>query len=101
MKKLWCSIWRAFLNAFQDAVDGIAYAIDTLTPPVLTLLSGAGEVIGGVIEDIGDAVRSVFGGSPLLWIGLGLGIFLLIGGKKDKQVRSSANSVDGGMVYEL
>lgn len=84
MKKLWCSIWRAFLNAFQDTVDGVAYAVDTLTPPVLNLLSGAGEVVGDVIDSVGGAVNKVFGGSPILWIGIGIAAFMLLrGGQSD------------------
>lgn len=85
MKKLWCSIWRAFLNAFDDAVDHIAYAIDTLTPPVLNLLSGVGEVAGGVIKDVGSAISGVFNGSPLLWGGLLVAGYFLLTGSSDKE----------------
>lgn len=85
MKKLWCSIWRAFLNAFDDAVDHIAYAIDTLTPPVLNLLSGIGEVAGEVIKDVGGAVSGVFNSSRLLWGGLLIGGFFLLNKSKDKE----------------
>lgn len=84
MKKLWCSIWRAFLNAFTDAVDGVAYAVDTLTPPVLNLLSGVGDVAGDVIGSVGGALNEVFGGSPLLWIGVGVFAFMLLKGGKDE-----------------
>lgn len=91
MKKLWCSIWRAFLNAFQDAVDGVAYAVDTLTPPVLNLLSGVGEVAGDVIDSVGGAVNKVFGGSPVLWIGIGVAAFLLLRGGQNKSTSSNAN----------
>lgn len=93
MKKLWCSLWRAFLNAFSDAVDGIAYAIDTLTPPILNLLSGAGEVVGSVIEDVGSAVGSVFSTSPLLWIALGVGFIYFL---PDESENRGAN--DGAIV---
>lgn len=85
MKKLWCSIWRAFLNAFNDAVDSIAYGIDTLTPPVLNLLSGVGEVAGDVIGNVGGALSNVFGSSPLLWGGLLIGGYLLLSGSSDKK----------------
>lgn len=85
MKKLWCSIWRAFLNAFDDAVDHVAYGIDTLTPPVLNLLSGVGEVAGDVISDVGGAISGVFGSSPLLWGGILIGGYLLLGGSSDKK----------------
>lgn len=93
MKKLWCSIWRAFLNAFDDAVDHIAYGIDTLTPPVLNLLSGVGEVAGDVIKDVGSAINGVFGGSPLLWGGVLVGAyFLLTGGKEEKSDFSAGDT---------
>lgn len=93
MKKLWCSMWRAFLNALDDAVDHIAYGIDTLTPPVLNLLSGVGEVAGDVIKDVGSAINGVFGGSPLLWGGVLVGAyFLLTGGKGEKSNSSAGNA---------
>lgn len=88
MKKLWCSLWRTFLNAFNDAVDGVAYAIDTLTTPVLNLLSGVGEVVGDVIDDVGNAIGGVFTASPilLLVVGMGLVFFATKDGGKEKQV---------------
>lgn len=92
MKKLWCSIWRAFLNAFDDAVDHIAYGIDTLTPPVLNLLSGVGEVAGGIIKDVGGAVSGVFNSSRLLWGGLLIGGYLLLGGSKDKEDQNTSKA---------
>lgn len=95
MKKLWCSIWRAFLNAFQDAVDSIAYALDTLTPPVLNLLTGVGEVAGDILESAGSAINSVFGGSPLLWGGLLIGGYLLLAGKKEDKPPSTSNLSSG------
>lgn len=92
MKKLWCSIWRAFLNAFDDAVDHIAYGIDTLTPPVLNLLSGVGEVAGDVISDVGGAISGVFGSSPLLWGGILLGGYLLLGGSSNKKANGASRA---------
>lgn len=92
MKKLWCSIWRAFLNAFDDAVDHIAYGIDTLTPPVLNLLSGVGEVAGDVIKDVGGAISGVFGSSPLLWGGVLIGAYLLLGGSSKKKSESTSRA---------
>lgn len=89
MKKLWCSIWRAFLNAFDDAVNHIAYGIDTLTPPVLNLLSGVGEVAGDVIKDVGGAISGVFGSSPLLWGGILIGGYLLLGGSSKNKDEST------------
>lgn len=90
MKKLWCSIWRAFLNAFDDAVNHIAYGIDTLTPPVLNLLSGVGEVAGDVIKDVGGAVSGVFNSSRLLWGGILIGGYLFLSGSsKDKEESTS------------
>lgn len=92
MKKLWCSIWRAFLNAFDDAVDHIAYAIDTLTPPVLNLLSGVGEVAGDLISNVGGAISGVFGSSPLLWGGILIGGYLLLGGSSKKKDESTSRA---------
>lgn len=92
MKKLWCSIWRAFLNAFDDAVDHVAYGIDTLTPPILNLLSGVGEVAGGVISDVGGAISGVFGSSPLLWGGILIGAYLLLGGSSDNKGKSTSRA---------
>lgn len=92
MKKLWCSIWRAFLNAFDDAVDHIAYGIDTLTPPVLNLLSGVGEVAGDVISDIGDATSGVFGSSPLLWGVILFGGYLLFGRSSNKEANGASRA---------
>lgn len=89
MKKLWCSIWRAFLNAFDDAVDHIAYGINTLTPPVLNLLSGVGEVAGDVIKDVGGAISSVFGSSSLLWGSILIGGYLLLGGSSESKDEST------------
>lgn len=94
MKKLWCSIWRAFLNAFDDAVDHIAYGIDTLTPPVLNLLSGVGEVAGDVIKDVGGAISGVFGSSPLLWGGLLIGGYLLLGGSSKNEDEGTSRARD-------
>lgn len=95
MKKLWCSIWRAFLNAFSDSVDNIAYSLDTLTPPVLNLLSGAGEVVSDVIDSAGSAIGNIFKNSPIFWGGLLIGAYFLFSKNDDKSYREVGMQSDG------
>lgn len=101
MKKLWCSIWRAFLNAFNDSVDSIAYSLDTLTPPILDLLSGVGEVAGDVLESAGKALGNIFNGSPLLWGGLLIGAYFWLTGDDDKSPKDTEpqSSEEGAVTW--
>lgn len=87
MGKVFCKIWSFFLNLFRDAIDAIAYALDTIGTVVLELLDGIGEVIGNVVGNI-------FGGSNLIiWLAVGVGAYFLL--KNDNETRVDlANSAN-------
>lgn len=87
MGKVFCKIWSFFLNLFRDAMDAIAYALDTIGTVALELLDGVGEVIGNVVGNI-------FGGSNfMIWLAVGVGAYFLL--KNDNKTRVElANSAN-------
>lgn len=73
---LWCKLWNFVLDMFVGAVDAIAYALKT----VGTVLLGTAEAL---LSAAGSAISSVFSSSPIVWIAVAAGAYLLLGKKKD------------------
>lgn len=79
MRKLWCQLWNAFLNAFRDAVTVITEAAIQLSRAVITIFT---EVV--------DAIGSSLTSNPLVWaVGIGLLLWFLPKGEdEDRSLRS-------------
>lgn len=79
MRKLWCQLWNAFLNAFRDAVTVITEAAIQISRAVITIFT---EVV--------DAIGSTLTNNPLFWV-VGIGLLLWFIPKSDDKKRSSSS----------
>lgn len=83
MGSLWCKIWTWLLNTIHDAVDAIAYALDTIGTVAIDLLSDLATAVGGAVSDIFG------GGNLLIWLGVGVFAYMLLTKQSDKDKNAS------------
>lgn len=86
MRKLWCQLWNAFLNAFRDAVTVITEAAIQLSRAVITIFTE-------VVDAIGSSLKS----NPLVWaVGIGLLLWFLPKGEDKERSSNSYSGSDQG-----
>lgn len=75
MSKLWCKLWNFVLNTFTSVVEGVGILLETIGTVLV-------DVLSGVASAVGDALG--LDGSTVLFIGLGVLAYLLLGRDKSK-----------------
>lgn len=74
-----CKLWRGLLQVFTSVVEASATA--------LKVVGGAAvDVLSELFQSAGDALGSIFGSSPILWLALAGGAIWFFGGR-DKEER--------------
>lgn len=74
MRKALCKIFAFLLNLASQVIDVV---VQTL----LALATGVVDVLGSVVDAVGSSIMK----SPVGWIVLGVGAYLLFGLVKDKE----------------
>lgn len=78
MPSLMCKLWTWLLKLFTDLLTVIAEAMEVVIDTALGL-------VGSVLEKTGDLL-----GSPLLWLAIAAGGFLLLSRESDENGASGA-----------
>lgn len=76
-----CKLWRGLLQVFSSVIEASAEA--------LKVVGGAAvDVLSELFQSAGDALGSIFGSSPILWLALAGGAIWFFGGRdKDDERR--------------
>lgn len=77
MSSLLCKVFRFVLQIFSMIVSFVAEAITTLGDAVI-------DVLDDLLDSVGDTLGGIFGGSPVLWGVLAIGVaYILFGGSSE------------------